>query len=102
MLDSEECAKNNFVKVYVVLRRKHQNRDKKMINRATKGRVQGSIKTNVKLIGPRLKYNKIKWQSHPLYNAVSNHPNSIFSNYSSFISLTRGIILVKMYYQKAA
>lgn len=38
-----------------------------------------------------------------IYNAVRSHPNSIFSNYSSFISLTRGIIiLVKKSYQKEA
>lgn len=36
-----------------------------------------------------------------IYSAVSSHPNSIFSNYSSFLSLTRGIIiLVKKSYQK--
>lgn len=43
----------------VVLRRKqYQSKGKKMINHATKGKMQGNIKINAKLIGLYLKYNK--------------------------------------------
>lgn len=53
VLDSKEHAKNNFVKIFVVLRRKHyQTRGKKMINHMIKGK--GGRKTNAKLIGPHL------------------------------------------------
>lgn len=43
----------------VVPRKKqYQSRGKKMIKHETKGKMQGSIKINAKLIGLYLKYNK--------------------------------------------
>lgn len=37
-----------------------------MINHASKGKGQGLIKTNAKLIDPHLKHDKEQWLSHPL------------------------------------
>ena len=88
-----------FYTLYLSWGIKNISRDNKIIIDATKAKMQDSIQTNAKLIGSHLKSGIMAVAHLIIYSAVSNHPNSIFSNYSSFISLTR-IILLKESYQK--